>query len=125
MNKTKGFFITIFLLTILLLPIIPVRICEDSESNKPDLTINDINDTHNPLRTKHTAWIWYQNIGTYPAQDDFVLTLYFVRHNKETYLTIMSIVKMWTIPGLALWPWSSLKTYTHTWTNPDPDVWEA
>lgn len=114
-------FVVGLVLAAFLLNMVPVGVCE---GYYPDLTITDIWDTHNGLRTKHTAWVWIKNIGNYPAQDTFTTTLYVERWNTETGMHIHSILKMWDIDGLAV-NGIKLKTYTWSWTNPNPNVWQA
>ena len=123
--KRKGIVVLSLLITCLFIPLAPVVSCEEQEWYE-DLIVDNIDTTHNLLRTKHTAWVTIKNIGNYPVQETFTLALYFEQWNTETHMHILSLIKTWDINGLGAPPLNfKIKVYTHSWTNPDPNVWQA
>jgi hypothetical protein len=123
--KKKGIVVKALVIACLFIPLVPV-VSSETESWYKDLIVSNIDTTHNLYRTKHTAWVTIKNIGNYPVSETFTLALYFERWNTETHYHVLTLVKRWDIDGLGAPPLNfKIRLYTHSWTNPDPNVWQA
>ena len=121
MKKKIKYCFVVLVIASFFISMVPMQSIATSE---PDLKIIRLNVTHNPLRTRHTAWVTVKNIGNYPVQDSFKLALFFEERNTQTGFHRLSMVKVWTLNPLPS-QWQVLRIYTHSWTNPDPNIWEA
>lgn len=121
-SVTFSFLITV----VLIMPLIPVASCANEEDWYKDLIVSNIDTTHNLYRTKHTAWVTIKNIGNYPVSETFTLSLWFAIHDTQGGPDALGKIKEWDIDGLGIYPFNfKVRVYTYSWTNPDPDRYEA